>query len=151
MVTSTGYGARTQTQTREHCCLPQWAPPTTEGADSRFPCTRTISHPKYSSTPILPLLELLGGDEASSKVGVSHSLGLPPGGVILAHHLQDLPPLEGQACLLAGDGTVLSRVIVEEGTHEYLDGKGCSEGALLDKGTSCVMTAATTVRKHERP
>lgn len=88
-----------------------------------------IDHqPHHGRISNLPLLELLGGDEASSKVRVSHSLGLPPGGVVLAHHLQDLPPLEGQACLLAGDGTVLPRVIVEEGTHEHLYGKGCCEG-----------------------
>lgn len=108
--------------------------------------------PHYSSTPILPLLELLGGNEASSKVGVSHSLGLPPGGVILAHHLQDLPLLEGQACLLAGDGTVLPRVIVEEGTHEHLHGKGCSEGTLLYKGIGGARTATIQSEKtHVSP
>lgn len=65
----------------------------------------------------------------------------------MAHHLQDLPPLEGQASLLAGDGTVLPRVVVEKGTHEYLDGKGCSERTLLYKGVGHTMTAAIRSEK----
>lgn len=115
--------------------------PTTEVTETQG--VSLYHHSHHDSNPNLPLLELLGRDEASSKVSVSHSLGLPPGGVILAHHLQDLPPLEGQACLLAGDGTVLPRVIVEEGTHEHLYGKGCSEEALLYKGTGHISTMAT--------
>lgn len=69
----------------------------------------------------------------------------------MAHHLQDLPPLKGQASLLAGDGTVLPGVIVEEGTHEYLHGKGCSEGTLLYKDIGHAMTAAihSEVRRIE--
>lgn len=82
------------------------------------------NHTPLQHTPDPPFLELLGGDEASSKVGVPHSLGLPPRGVVLAHHFQDLPALEGQACLLAGDGPVLPRVVVEEGPHEHLRGRG---------------------------
>ena len=69
----------------------------------------------------------------------------------MAHHLQDLPPLEGQASLLAGDGTVLPRVIVEEGTHEHLGGKGCSEGTLLYKGVGYTMTAAIHREKTRGP
>lgn len=76
--------------------------------------------PPRQHTPDPPFLELLGGDEASSKVGVPYSLGLPPRGIVLADHLQDLPPLEGQARLLAGDGSVLPGVIVEERPHEHL-------------------------------
>ena len=84
------------------------------------------NHPlQYAPDP--PFLELLGGNKASSKVGVPYSLGLPPRGVILAHHLQDLSALEGQACLLAGNRPVLPRVVVEEGPHEYLWGTGSSE------------------------
>ena len=80
--------------------------------------------PSSQHAPDPPFLELLGGDEASSKVGVPHSLGLPPRGVILAHHLQDLPALEGQPCLLAGNGPVFPGVVVEESPHEHLQGRG---------------------------
>lgn len=67
-----------------------------------------------------PFLELLGGDEASPEVGVPYSLGLPPRRIVLAHHLQDLPALERQARLLAGDGPVFPGIIVEESPHEHL-------------------------------
>lgn len=118
---STGYGTRTDTDTKE-TVFPSAGSPTTEVTETQGVwVSEYLGHQSHgSNTPNLPLLELLRRDEASSKVGVPHSLGLPPGGVVLAHHLQDLPPLEGQACLLAGDGTVLPRVIVEEGTHEHL-------------------------------
>jgi hypothetical protein len=133
----TGNRASNHTQTQEQLLFTSVGSPKTEVAE-----TQDCQPPLCNSTPSLPLLELLRWDEASSKVGVAYSLGLPPGGVILAHHLQDLPPLEGQASLLAGDGTVLPRVIVEEGTHEYLDGKGCSEGTLLYKGIGHAMSVA---------
>lgn len=72
--------------------------------------------------PNPPLLELLGRDEAGPKVGVTQTLSLPPGRVVLAHHLQHLPALERQPCLLAGDGAVLVGVVVEQGPHEHLQG-----------------------------
>ena len=88
-------------------------------------------------TPDPPLLEPLGGDEAGSKVGVPDSLGLPPRGVILAHHLQDLPALERQTRLLARDGPVFPRVVVEEGTHEHLHKEGSGEAALPPGAQTC--------------
>lgn len=96
------------------------------------------NHP-LATPPDPPFLELLGGDKASSKVGVPHSLGLPPRRVILAHHLQDLPALEGQARLLAGDGPVLPRVVVEEGPHEHLQRTGSGE-ATLHRGDTDMST-----------
>lgn len=95
-------------------------------------------------TPDPPLLEPLGGDEAGSKVGVPDSLGLPPRGVVLAHHFQDLPALEGQARLLTRNGPVLARVVVEEGAHEHLHKEGSGEAALPHVGTDRSLP-------HQRP
>ena len=80
----------------------------------------TPERPPLQHTPDPPFLELLGGDETGPEVGVPYSLGLPPRGIILAHHLQDLPALERQACLLARNGPVLPRVVVEKSPHEHL-------------------------------
>lgn len=130
IVIATGYGSRrTNTSTigtdlrEQHTVCPS-------GCGCRDSCVCQVpiplplqSHP-LATPPDPPFLELLGGNKASSKVGVPHSLGLPPRRVVLAHHLQDLPALEGQACLLAGDGPVLPWVVVEEGPHEHLQGTG---------------------------
>lgn len=67
-----------------------------------------------------PLLELFGGDEPGPQIAVPHSFGLPPRGVVLRHHLQDVPPFEGKSRLLAGRGLVLQWGVVKQGSHVHL-------------------------------
>lgn len=69
----------------------------------------------------LPLLELLGGDQSGSQVAVAHTLGLPPRGVVLRHHLQDVSSFEGKSRLLAGCSLVFQRDVVEQGPHVDLE------------------------------
>lgn len=69
----------------------------------------------------LPLLELLGGDQSGSQVAVSHTLGLPPGGVVLRHHLQDVSSFEGKSRLLAGCSLVFQRDVVKQCSHVHLE------------------------------
>jgi len=76
-----------------------------------------------SSWMFSPLLELFGGDESGPQVAVSHTLGLPPRGVVLCHHLQDVPPFEGKSRLLTGRGLVFQWDVVKQGSHVYLDSK----------------------------
>ena len=74
---------------------------------------------------------MFGGDEAGPQVAVPDPLGLPPGGVVLSHHLQDVPPLEGKSRLLAGRGLVLQGDVVKQGPHVHLrteDQKGQGTG-----------------------
>ena len=59
-------------------------------------------------------LELRTGNEASSP-GSSHLPGLPPVVVILADDLQDVPGVEGDAGLGAGDQVIVHRVILKLG------------------------------------
>ncbi|TNN72437.1 hypothetical protein EYF80_017363 [Liparis tanakae] len=70
---------------------------------------------------LLPLLELLGRDQAGSGIGLFLVFGLPPGGIVLAHDLKDGTPLEGQSGLLAWDGFVLLGFVVKERLHKHLD------------------------------
>lgn len=65
-------------------------------------------------TPALPLLEQCGGDEGGAQVTVANSLGLPPGGVLMAHHLKNVSPLERKSRLLARRGLVLKGGVVEQ-------------------------------------
>lgn len=62
----------------------------------------------------VPLLEVGRGDERSAQVAVAHPLGLPPGGVLLAYDLENVPPLERKPRLLARCGFVLVRCVVEQ-------------------------------------
>lgn len=59
-------------------------------------------------------LELRTGNEAGSPGG-SHLPGLPPVVVILADDLQDVPGVEGDAGLGAGDQVIVHRVILKLG------------------------------------
>lgn len=68
----------------------------------------------------LPFLELGGGDERSAQVAVTHSLGLPPGGVLLAYNLENVPPFERKARLLARRGFVLIRCVIEQSSQVNL-------------------------------
>ena len=70
-----------------------------------------------------PLLELFGGDESGPQVAVSHTLGLPPRGVVLGDDLKDVSPLEGKSCFLTGRRLVFQRDVVEQGSHIYLEQK----------------------------
>lgn len=70
-----------------------------------------------------PLLELFGGDESGPQVAVSHTLGLPPRGVVLGHDLQDVAPLEGESCLLARCCLVFQWDVVKQGSHVHLEPK----------------------------
>lgn len=63
---------------------------------------------------ILPILELCGRDEGSTQVTVTHPLGLPPGGILLAHHLKNVPPFKRKSCLLARRGLVLKGCVVKQ-------------------------------------
>lgn len=45
---------------------------------------------------------------------------LPPIGIILVYNLEQVPGIEAQACLLAGDETVPGRVIIEVAFNKYL-------------------------------
>lgn len=66
-------------------------------------------------------MELGGGDERSAQVAVAHSLGLPPGGVLLADNLENVPPLERKSRLLARRGFVLVRCVVEQSPQVNLE------------------------------
>ena len=70
-----------------------------------------------------PLLELFGRDESGPQVAVSHTLGLPPRGVVLGDDLQDVSPLEGKSCFLTGRRLVFQRDVVEQGSHIHLEQK----------------------------
>lgn len=82
---------------------------------------------------LLPLLELLGGDQSGSQVAVPNPLGLPPRGVVLRHHLQDVSSFEGKPRLLAGRGLVFQRDVVEQGSHVHL-GKQRVLACVSDRG-----------------
>lgn len=73
---------------------------------------------------ISPLLELFGRDESGPQVAVSHSFGLPPRGVVLGHHLQDVAAFEGKSRLLAGRGLVLQWDVVKQSPHVHLEAHG---------------------------
>lgn len=45
---------------------------------------------------------------------------LPPIGVILVYNLEQVPSVEAQACLLAGNETVPGRVIIKVAFNKYL-------------------------------
>lgn len=68
----------------------------------------------------VPLLELRGGDERSAQVTVTHSLGLPPGGVLLTDNLENVPPLKRKSRLLARRGFILIRCVVEQSSQVNL-------------------------------
>lgn len=53
-------------------------------------------------------------------LAVSLVTGLPPGVVLRADNLEDVPPPEGHGRVLAGDGGILARVVVEERSDEQL-------------------------------
>lgn len=72
---------------------------------------------------MLPFLELGGGDERSPQVTVAHSLGLPPGGILLAYNLENVPPPKRKARLLARRGFVLIRCVVEQSSQVNLKKK----------------------------
>lgn len=59
-------------------------------------------------------MELGRGDERSAQVTVTHPLGLPPGGVLLAYHLENVPSFKRKTRLLARRGLVLIRCVVEQ-------------------------------------
>ena len=67
----------------------------------------------------------LPGEEDPSRnhtgdiAGVPHA-HLPPNGVILVYNLEQVPGVEAQACLLAGDETVAGGVIIEVAFNKYL-------------------------------
>lgn len=67
-----------------------------------------------------PFLELFWGDQACSEVGIPHTLGLPPRGIILAHDFQHMSSFKRQPSLLARDGSVFFGVIAEKCPHEHL-------------------------------
>lgn len=77
-----------------------------------------VVHLKHDVTPIsfwvlLPLLELFGGNKSSSQVAVSHTLGLPPCGIVLGYNLQDVTPLKGKSSFLAWRRLVFQWDVVE--------------------------------------
>lgn len=72
-----------------------------------------------------PLLELFGRDESGPQVAVSHTLGLPPGGVVLGHHLQNVASLEGKSRLLAGRGLVFQWDVLKQGPDVHLQPEPC--------------------------
>ena len=89
--------------------------------------------PPGSAASLSPLLEVFGRDEAGPQVAVPDPLGLPPGGVVLGHHLQDVPPLEGKSRLLAGRGLVLQGDVVEQGPHVHLRAEDREGGGTVNK------------------
>lgn len=72
----------------------------------------------------LPLLELCRGYKGSAQVTVAHFLGLPPGGVLLADNLKNIPPLKRKSCLLARCSFVLIGCIVKQCPQVDLYGAG---------------------------
>lgn len=65
-------------------------------------------------------MQLRRGDEPRATLAVPLLAGLPPGLVLGADHLEDVPPPEGQGGVPAGDGGVLAGVVVKERPHEQL-------------------------------
>lgn len=65
-------------------------------------------------------MQLLRGDESRPTAAVSQVTGLPPGVVLQADDLQDVPSLEGHRCVLARDSRVLARVVVKKSLHKEL-------------------------------
>lgn len=66
------------------------------------------------------LLELSGRDKAGPQVAVTHAFGLPPCGVVLTDHLQDVTPQKGKSCLLARRGLVVEWRVVKQGPQIHL-------------------------------
>ena len=66
-------------------------------------------------------LELWAGNQASSAGG-RHLPGLPPVVIVLADNLEDVPGVEWNAGLCAGDQVIVHRVILELGPHEDVTG-----------------------------
>lgn len=67
-----------------------------------------------------PFLELFGGDQACSEVGIPNTFGLPPRGIILAYNFQHVSSFKGQPGFLAGNGSVFFGVIAEKCPHKHL-------------------------------
>lgn len=72
-------------------------------------------------TEPLPLLKLRRGDEASTQVTVAHPLGLPPGGVLLANYLKNVPLPKRKPSLLAWSSLVFIRRIIKQSPEEDLE------------------------------
>lgn len=53
-------------------------------------------------------------------MAVSLVTGLPPGIVLHADNLEDVPPPEGHGRVRAGDGRILAGLVVEERSDEQL-------------------------------
>lgn len=66
------------------------------------------------------LLERPAGNQSSPRRSLVLLARLPPVGVVLAHDVQHIAALEGQACLLAGDIRIDVRVIVKVGAYPHL-------------------------------
>lgn len=95
----------------------------TGGVICRKACSLHVKADMMPHSPprgLSPLLELFGGDEPGPQVAVSHTLGLPPRGVVLGHDLQDVSPLEGKSCFLARCRFVFQRDVVKQGSHVHL-------------------------------
>ena len=65
---------------------------------------------------------------------VSVVTGLPPGVVLLAEHLQDVAPPEGQRHLSTRDARVLLWVVVQQSPHKQLQKQEIRGGFILDMG-----------------
>jgi len=66
---------------------------------------------------------VFGGDESSARVAIALEFGLPPGGILLAHNLQDISHPECQACLLARDHLIVSWIEVKKRLYKHLKSK----------------------------
>lgn len=67
-----------------------------------------------------PLLELLRGDKPRSGVTTGHMARLPPGVILRTDDLKDVASFESDGRILARDGRILTRAVVEESPDKQL-------------------------------